>query len=449
MDHSSLVKKIKEISAECGAQKYECFFQSSKNVSLELKDKKPFKNEASETFTLLYRVFDNQSQFGFSKTSLLSNAAIKKCIQSAQSLCGMGNAEFYKAPNPYSRSADPTLPNSVYDLTLSSTQELYENLSLSIDALLKVDGHKLECYQNDLSHSISLSTYLNSLGAQRSQSRDHHALYLTARSHTNSGIPRIYYETKKFLQPTKDELIHFGTTVGQKNLEYLTIKNVETGMFPVIFSPRAFLSLIRGFHSLWNAQEVLEGNSLMKRGDLGKLMFSPHFTLIDQPSHQGCISAPFFDSEGTTVQDSELVKNGFWNQMTHSLYTSQKMDLPPLGHGSMGPKPSAHFNFPVVNAHSAPTKLELEKLYKERFVFVEDVRSLHSGLRASEGTFSLPFTGFVGDGQSKSSFELATISGKILDILNQISVSSNECYVLPQGVSPHLGGAVCKITGTE
>ena len=85
----------------------------------------------------------------------------------------------------------------------------------------------------------------------------------------------------------------------------------------------------------------------------------------------------------------------------------------------------------------------------DEFVLVENLHALHAGIKASQGSFSLPFDGWLVTNQEKTSIESATIAGDIMDLLkNIIQIESKQVFT-HQGVSPHIWVEELAITGDK
>ena len=72
---------------------------------------------------------------------------------------------------------------------------------------------------------------------------------------------------------------------------------------------------------------------------------------------------------------------------------------------------------------------------------------MHSGVKASQGSFSLPFDGWLVKNGEKKSIEAATIAGDILNVLKSIVKIEDEQIITYQGISPHIWVENISITG--
>ena len=89
-------------------------------------------------------------------------------------------------------------------------------------------------------------------------------------------------------------------------------------------------------------------------------------------------------------------------------------------------------------------------LIMKSFVMVESLGALHSGVKASQGSFSLPFDGWLVNEGEKISVEAATIAGDIRDLLNNIPLGRfAELSEVASAVVFLASDAASMITGTS
>ena len=81
------------------------------------------------------------------------------------------------------------------------------------------------------------------------------------------------------------------------------------------------------------------------------------------------------------------------------------------------------------------------------FVLIEDLSALHAGVKASQGSFSLPFDGWLVKDGERVSVEAATVAGDIRTLLNNILHLEPQTEVTTRGVSPHVWVDGLSITG--
>ena len=85
--------------------------------------------------------------------------------------------------------------------------------------------------------------------------------------------------------------------------------------------------------------------------------------------------------------------------------------------------------------------------YQDTYVLIESLGALHAGVKASQGSFSLPFEGWLVKGNEMVSVEAATVAGDIRSLLrNIVSIEENN-EITHGGISPHIWIDDLSITG--
>ena len=78
---------------------------------------------------------------------------------------------------------------------------------------------------------------------------------------------------------------------------------------------------------------------------------------------------------------------------------------------------------------------------------IESLNAIHSGVKASQGSFSLPFDGWLVEKGNRTSIEAATVAGDIINLLSNIVQVENGQEVTHHGVSPYIWVDQLSITG--
>ena len=80
-------------------------------------------------------------------------------------------------------------------------------------------------------------------------------------------------------------------------------------------------------------------------------------------------------------------------------------------------------------------------------VLIESLSALHAGVKASQGSFSLPFDGWLVKGGQLHSIEAATVAGDIRQVLQAIIGFEGDPEITPDGLCPHVWVDGLSITG--
>ena len=198
-----------------------------------------------------------------------------------------------------------------------------------------------------------------------------------------------------------------------------------------------------------NARSVLDGVSLSRRESLGTSVAVSFLSLHDDGLHSGNIGASAFDGEGTPTRRISLIEGGVLTNFLHSEATARAFGVAPTGHAGLGAKVSVGPDWFVVSTtEGVSSGHDLHhKTHQDPFVLIEDLSALHAGVKASQGSFSLPFDGWLVKGGERISVEAATVAGDIRTVLNSLLHLETESEVTPRGVSPHVWVDGLSITG--
>ena len=201
---------------------------------------------------------------------------------------------------------------------------------------------------------------------------------------------------------------------------------------------------------MFNARSIIDGLSLMNEDSLGNQISVPNLNISDEGLHPKNVGAFSFDGEGTPTQNIQLVSNGILTNLLHSEATARKFGVRPTGHAGLGAKVSVSPDWLVVSKSKSEmdkdASLSIKDTIKE-YILIDELSAIHSGVKASQGSFSLPFDGWIVNDGKKTSIEAATVAGDILKVLSSIVKIENEQIVTHQGISPHVWVENMSITG--
>ena len=89
------------------------------------------------------------------------------------------------------------------------------------------------------------------------------------------------------------------------------------------------------------------------------------------------------------------------------------------------------------------------KQYLGKFIYIEELNAIHAGVKASQGSFSLPFDGWVYEKGERTSIESATVAGDFKTLLKNIVNIEDKQHITTSGISPHIWIKELSITGDQ
>ncbi len=416
------------------------------SVQVDRGEAKQMKGAQRSAITL--RVWNGDGLVGITSTSDLSPSGLEKALSGARDASAFGNPDDRPAFSPLA-----TAPLPVLEHPRSEPQPILQLLATLKQAEADLLGRHPAIGTvpyNGLAERSSERIYLNSDGACRHQALSTASLYLYARAEETGRKPRSAGAVRLAYGADGLDVDGCIAEAAERTISHLDYAPIETGHYTCVFSPEAFLDLIGAFSSLFNARAVLDGVSLSSRDSLGQQLAVPFLSIHDNGLHPGNIGASAFDGEGTPTQRLALVEGGVLRHFLHSEATARAFGVAPTGHAGLGAKVSVGADWLEVGPTpgSGGGQQGLDRFQAgEPIVWIDSLSALHAGVKASQGSFSLPFDGWMIQGGEARSIEAATVAGDIRQLLKAIVGFEGEAKVTPDGLCPHVWVEDLSITG--
>ena len=439
---------LMKFSKETEITKWDMGASSSKEISVQVQNGNAKQLKGSQRNSMTLRVWNDNNKVGITSTSDFTNDGIKKAMRIAIEASMFGNEKESPEFSPLAKS-----PLKNINSTLSKNHGIDELLSKLKNAeQLLIDTHKSidSVPYNGLSESYMERLYINSEGANRYMKLSQSSIYLYAKAQELNKKPRSAGGIRINCDLDKLDIDSCIKETSNKLVSHLNYKAIETNKYLVCFSPEAFLQLISAFSSMFNARSIIDGLSLMNEESIGKQIAVENLNISDEGLHPENVGAFTFDGEGTPTQNIKLIKSGILTNLLHSEATARKFRVKPTGHAGLGAKVFVSPDWLVVsksdNVADKDDSLNIKTTQKE-YILIDELSALHSGVKASQGSFSLPFDGWLVKDGKRTSIEAATVAGDILMVLNSIVKIEKEQLVTHQGISPHVWVKNISITG--
>ena len=448
LDPIILNNLLKKYSEESSINKWDMGASSSRDISVQVQQGNAKQLKGSQRNSMTLRVWNKNNQVGITSTSDLTSEGIKKAMKGAIEASLFGNEkespEFSSLAKSELEDINPKISNShTIDQLLSILKKAEKEL---IDTHKSIDSVPY----NGLSESYMERIYINSEGANRHMKLSQSSIYLYAKAEEQNKKPRSAGGIRINSNLEELDIDSCISETSDKLISHLDYKSIETNKYLVCFTPEAFLQLISAFSSMFNARSIIDGLSLMKEDSLGNQISVPNLNISDEGLHPKNVGAFSFDGEGTPTQNIQLVTNGILTQLLHSEATARKFGVKPTGHAGLGAKVSVSPDWLVVSKSESEMdkdeSLSIKNTIKE-YILIDELSAIHSGVKASQGSFSLPFDGWIVNDGKKTSIEAATVAGDILKVLSSIVKIEDEQIVTHQGISPHVWVENMSITG--
>jgi PmbA protein len=442
------IKEISNYASESanklGIKKFDIYGSIVDSTSVQVDEGKPKQVKASNFSGVTVRVWNENNTLGVTSTTDVDAKGLELALKTAYEASFFGVKE-----NVPDFSPEATVPIG----DISTTKEPQVPVPILIETLVGAEKELLAAHPaikgvpyNNLAQRDIDVFYLNSDGAMRTESSSYSTVYLYSKTEEENRKPR---SAGAFRISTKLDALDVSGCIKEtadKTISHLNYEKIKTGKYKVVFSPDAFLSLLGAFSNLFNAQSILDNQSLSKQDDIGKEIASPLLSLWDDALHPANVSAGHFDGEGTPTRKISLIENGVLQGFLHSAGTAKRMNAKPTGNANIGAKVSVSPNFfHVAAAKQAEQELSLETA--ENVILIDDLQALHAGVKSLQGSFSLPFDGWLVNKGVKTSIESATVAGDFLELLKSIAYVEKEPELTPSGVCPRIWVDELSITG--
>ena len=448
LDPIILNNLLEKYSEESSINKWDMGASSSRDISVQVQQGNAKQLKGSQRNSMTLRVWNKNNQVGITSTSDLTSEGIKKAMKGAIEASLFGNEkespEFSSLAKSELDEINPEISNShTIDQLLSILKKAEKQL---INTHKSIDSVPY----NGLNESYMERIYINSEGANRHMKLSQSSIYLYAKAEEQNKKPRSAGGIRINSNLEELDIDSCISETSDKLISHLDYKSIETNKYLVCFTPEAFLQLISAFSSMFNARSIIDGLSLMKEDSLGNQISVPNLNISDEGLHPKNVGAFSFDGEGTPTQNIQLVTNGILTQLLHSEATARKFGVKPTGHAGLGAKVSVSPDWLVVSKSESEMdkdeSLSIKNTIKE-YILIDELSAIHSGVKASQGSFSLPFDGWIVNDGKKTSIEAATVAGDILKVLSSIVKIEDEQIVTHQGISPHVWVENMSITG--
>ena len=447
LNASQLRDRIQALAHQAGVDRWDLGAACSDDCSVQVDRGEAKQLKAAQRSSITVRVWNSDGLVGITSTTDLSDSGLGQAIDGAKHASRYGNPDDIPQFSPLATAPLPELhrPLKQREGILPLLAKLRE---AEADLLGRHPAIQTVPY-NGMAESLSTSLYLNSDGAVRTMERTQASLYLYARAEEQGRKPRSSGAIRLALGSSDLDIAGCITEAADRTISHLGYRPIETGSYRVCFTPEAFLSLLGAFSSMFSARAVLDGVSLSSRDSIGDTLAVPFLSLYDDGLHPGHLSAAPFDGEGTPTQKLCLIEQGQLRSFLHSEATARAFGVQPTGHAGLGAKVSVGPDwFVVQTSEGASSGTELDhSSCNDPFVLIEDLSALHAGVKATQGSFSLPFDGWLVKGGERISVEAATVAGDIRSLLKSIVHLEQELEATHRGVAPHVWVDGLSITG--
>ncbi len=433
-----------EIAQKLGIEKFDIYGSTVDETSVQVDQGDPKQVKASNRSGITVRVWNKDHSMGVTSTTDVDPVGLELALQTAHEASFFGVKEH--VPD-FSPEASAPLAESYTEKTAqASVTQLLESLAAAEQEMLTAHQAISGVPYNGLAQRDIDRFYLNSDGVLRNEAGSYTSIYLYSKTEEPGKKPRsagAFRLSRGFEHLDIEGCLQEAV---EKTISHLNYQKIKSGKYRVVFSPEAFLSLLGAFSNLFNAQSILDNQSLSTPDSLGSQIATPLLSVCDDALHPDNVAPTTFDGEGTPTRRVPLITKGILSGFLHSAGTAKRLHAQPTGHANTGAKVTvgAHF-YDVFAGAAAEQEYSLDEA--ENVVLIDDVQALHAGVQSLQGSFSLPFDGWLVSQGERISIESATVAGDFLELLKSIIYVEPEAEFTPGGVCPRIWVDSLSITG--
>jgi PmbA protein len=409
LDLLSIASDVVAMARKAGATSADAIAVSSRNHDVSLRHGVIERFEQSESQDLGLRVFVGQSS-AIIAGSVLTPEGLQRLVERALVMAKLA------PPDPFAGLADASqFATQFLDLDVASKEQLTPDQVKSLaqraeDAALAVKG---VTRSNGASAGFGFrsAALVTSNGFARGWNRSNFGLSASVVAGEGTGMERDYdwHGSSHFSDLDQPEKI--GTSAGERVVKRLNPRKISSQTVPVIYDKRIATSLMGHLLSGINGSSIARGTSFLKE-DMGKALFQPSVTIVDDPHKLRGMGSRPFDGEGLPTRKMNLIDKGVLTTWIMDLRSARQLGLAPSGHGSRGV--SSPPGSSTSNVHMEAGTRGPEQMMKDMKRGLLVTEFIGSTINMVTGDYSRGASGFwIEDGEIAYPVSEVTVGGNL------------------------------------
>jgi PmbA protein len=217
-----------------------------------------------------------------------------------------------------------------------------------------------------------------------------------------------------------------GATAGQRAVARLNPRKIASQTCAVIYDRRVASSLFGHLLGGISGAAIARGTSFLKE-DMGKSIFAPHVTLVEDPHRLRASSSRPFDGEGLPTFRRNIIDKGVLTTWLMDLRAARQLGLPPTGHGSRGlttPPGASPSNLHVEAGARSPSEM-----MKDMGTGLLVTEFIGSTINMVTGDYSRGASGFwIVDGEIAYPVSGITVAGNLRNMFANLEPASDLIF---------------------
>jgi PmbA protein len=443
MDYKGLAEQLVKQCAGKGADAAEVYVQSSRNLSIRVRNGEIETVQESASQGVGLRVFV-KGCMAFSSCNDFSEAALANAVSKA---IGFARSTTADPNNVLPEETGVTAVDGLYDpATAGVTMERKIDLALEVERLAMQDPRISKSAGAGYGESEGEVFLANSHGLSKSYRSSSCSLGCSVvaekgdqRTSGGESCSRRFFSDLK--APSE-----IAAKAARSAAEQLDARMVKTQRAAVIFDPDVASALLGGILAAVNGERVLQGASFLG-SRMDQKIASALLTIIDDGTRpRGLASAPF-DGEGVPTQKRVIVEKGILRGFMYNTAVAKRAGVKSTGNASRG----GFTGLPGIGSHSfymeAGSSLPDEIIKATgRGLWLRGVTGY--GIDPVNGNFSGGASGmWIEDGKVAFPVKGLTIGSSAADMLNGIDMVANDLDLNRRMATPTFRIASMQIGG--
>src|SRR5579864_338485 len=408
-------------SRAAGADAADALFVESVASSISYRLGKLEDAERAEANDLGLRVFVGQ-KVAFVSSTDFSREALAQLPERAVAMARLAPEDKYAGLAPPERLASQFPALDLEDADEPSTEALVALARDSEGAAMAVPG-VTNSEGGGASFSRTAITLATSAGFYGSYAGTSHGISVVVLAGEGTAMERDYDQASARHKSDLRTAADIGRSAGERAVRRLNPRKVKSQAVPIVYDPRVAGGLLGHFAGAISGASIARGVSFLK-DLLGKEVFQPSVTIVDDPHRiRGLRSKPF-DGEGVSNGRRNLVDRGVLSTWLLDCASAKQLGLSTTGHASRGtggpPSPSA------TNLYLEAGTLSPEALIadiKEGFYVTE---LIGMGVNSVTGDYSRGAAGFwIQNGAIAYPASEITIAGNLKDMFRNLTAAND------------------------
>jgi PmbA protein len=378
----------------------------------------------SESFDLGLRVFVGK-QIAFVSSTDFSAAALAELPERAVAMAKLAPEDKFAGLAPRERLATQFADVEIDDPQEPSTVLLVERAHAAEQAALEVAGvTNSEGGSADYGRTmVTLATSEGFLGGYAGTSR---SVAVSVIAGEGTAMERDYdYSSARFGGDLEAaDLV--GKRAGERAVRRLNPRKMKTQAVPVFFDPRVAGSLVGHFAGAISGSAIARGVSFLK-DQMGKEVFAPNISIIDDPHRKRGLRSKPFDGEGVANRCTIIADKGVLTTWILDSASARQLGLQTTGHaarGTGGPPAPSPTNLYMAAGTLSPAELMGD--VREGFYVTE---LIGMGVNPVTGDYSRGAAGFwIENGALAFPVSEVTIAGNLKDMYRNLTPANDLVF---------------------